>query len=665
MSKKRGNLFEEYIDKIVLGAIAVLSLVLLWVFVLGSPYAKEYSGRKFSPGQIDQYILEYQAGRLGDKLDELPESRSYNQSRMKDFLERVECSIPDISGNVSFPLPSQGGMIVVESRSYLVPEIGQAANVEVEAIRTAVHLPVEEVEMNKPYRDVETELGDVDLITVQASFDVEKLFANFQTSFAGRRVKIGWRDENLAKPVFAAVQLQRRTLLGGDKWGDWQVVPKTKIDHLKEMLDIPEKVADVKYGTDLMREEFDEFEIQKEILQPQAYEIAASNEDWYVPVLHKEYKKLLKEEESKRRREALERKKKESLRGKDDRKDRSRRDTMRGPGGGGGNPMMTLPPAGGRGGGAGRRQPARSTRQSDRRRTTGRSDRDGRDDRDDSRRKVKARTLKDVDRDQEKFTLDEKTKLEKMRKELVFWAHDDTAKAGHSYQYRIRLGVFNPIAGKNWFVNAQKSLKNDVLLWSEYSVLTETVVIPERIYFFPLNVTEGDETLVNVQVSKFHLGKWRSEEFDIRPGEIIGKVVEQKEDEDEDEQTYSPGRGYDKNQDEPETIDFGTETVLVDIVQRNDLVGAGLRTRDYAEVLYSNDDVEIGHLAVKSKNWPTNLQKEYSRIKEAESEEIEIFYARGRSERKYTPERMDYPPEGMPGVMPPGGMPPPMFLPSR
>ena len=37
--------------------------------------------------------------------------------------------------------------------------------------------------------------------------------------------------------------------------------------------------------------------------------------------------------------------------------------------------------------------------------------------------------------------------ISKLRETITFWAYDDTVEPGASYQYRIRIGVFNPVAG--------------------------------------------------------------------------------------------------------------------------------------------------------------------------------------------------------------------------
>jgi len=244
-----------------------------------------------------------------------------------------------------------------------------------------------------------------------------------------------------------------------------------------------------------------------------------------------------------------------------------------------------------------------------------------------------------------------------MREPLLLWAHDDTVVPGESYQYRIRLGVFNPIAGRDWFREDQKDYKEEPILWSGYSKETETIDVPLMMHFFPLDVVAKEEKAVKIKVAKFHNGKWRSEDFQVRPGEMIGKVVERKPKEGD---TWSVGgyaaggggyaaggSGYAESM--VEVVDFGTGASLVDVVQTSDWTGVNrLQQRDYADVLYSKDDVSIAHLAVKTRNWPAQLQQQFRKIEVAESEVIQIR-GRGQSSALYQ--------QGSPtGGMRPGGM---------
>ena len=100
------------------------------------------------------------------------------------------------------------------------------------------------------------------------------------------------------------------------------------------------------------------------------------------------------------------------------------------------------------------------------------------------------------------------TEFDKLEK-LTFWAYDDTVEPRKTYRYRVRLGVFNPIAGTDKV--SQKSLdkRNDVILWSSYSDVTEPIEIMGRLYFFANSVRDADKA-VTVQISRLALGRWHS-----------------------------------------------------------------------------------------------------------------------------------------------------------
>lgn len=672
MSKKRDNLFERYIDKVVLGVAGLLSLWLLWVFVLGNPYAIEYDGRKLGPGRVDNYIKEQGVEQLLSKLEEAPKPKVYDETKKKapQFAKMCTCSISRIDENACLPIPGYAGKVSPDSRIYVLPEIGEVSDVAVERYRSVVYMPLEPVGPDNPYRVALTELGDIDLVTVEASFDTASLYKSFEQSFSGRQVRRDWQDKNLAKPVFAAAGLERRRKLDDSSFGEWAEVGRTKVADFKTMLDsIPEKIDD-KHTANLLMVKFDEFSIRKEILQPATYDFAASNEDWLAPRFHKEYAKLMKEEAEKLRREQqqLERGSlNDPLRGGAVGRAGTRGGRGGRAGGLGGSRSGGRGALGGRGGRAGglgsrdrrgttgRRRDDRSTRS-----TRGRAD-SGRygspqlpDER--GKQKKKERKVTDVYADLKKVLLTEKTDLGKMREPLLLWAHDDTVVPGESYQYRIRLGVFNPIAGRDWFKDDQKDYKEEPILWSGYSKETETIDIPLKMHFFPLDVVAKEEKTVKIKVARYHNGKWRSEDFQVRPGEMIGKVVERKPKEGDPWSVggYTVGGGGyaaagDYAESMVEVVDFSTGASLVDVVQTSDWMGVNrLQQRDYADVLYSKDDASIAHLAVKTRNWPAQLQQQFSKIKVAESE---VIRTRGRGQGSAR-----YQQGSQPGGMRPGGM---------
>ena len=649
MIRKKGNFLELYIEKLVLGVSIVLSLVMLWLLVLSGPHSVEYGGKKYDPGQIDQYIKQ-QVADIQVRLDEPVETRSYDQSYVKEFSEKLRCPIQRIPNNVYYPLPSRRAHIQADDRIYEIPQIGFVFSPMVDAIRMVAHVPTERVDVETSYESVPTELGDIDLVTVQASFDIVGLYKNFGNGFSGNRVRGDWRDDQLATPVFAGVDLQRRKQLGKGNWSQWTKVSRTKIDDLRSLLKVPESAVDLKYGIEFTLDRFREFEMQKGLLQPEAYEFATNVDEWLPPEYHKELFSLLKKERAEAKRLQIEQKK--AVREAAKQAKLSQRSGM----GGGG--MM------GQMGGGGRSRPQRNTQRM--------SQRDRKKREADSRSKKSKKEENSIDKVFKEFEarlLEEDTKLSSMKEPLIFWAHDDTVEPGNTYQYRIRLGAFNPIAGKNWSTRAQEHLDDQVVLWTEFSDITKSVHVPEMMHLFPLDLAKEDEGAVKLKVAKYYHGKWESHDFTVRPGQKIGHTVEKEID--KDESILGLGLGEDFTMAGPKDadsmkreIDFTADAVVVDIVRANVWSGATvLSVNGYTDLLYTEDGETIKHLAVKSKNWPRDIQKEFNRVKQSEDERVAVFYARGQGGVDRTGKQR-YSPMGpgggmmdpMGGMVPVGGM---------
>ena len=635
MIRKKGNFLELYIEKIVLGVSIVLSLVMLWLLVLSGPHSVEYGGKKYSPGQIDQYIKQ-QVVDIQVRLDEPVEPRSYDQSYVKEFCATLECPIEGISNNVYYPLPSHGARIQADDRIYEIPQVGLVLSPMVNAIRTVAHVPTEKVDVETSYVSAPTELGDIDFVTVQASFDIVGLYRNFGNSFSGNRVRGDWRDDQLAAPVFAGVDLQRRKQLSNGNWSQWTKVSRTKIDDLSSLLDVPESAVDLKYGIEFTLDRFREFEMQKGLLQPEAYEFATNADEWLPPEYHEELSLLLKKERGEAKRLKIEQKKLAM---------EAKQAQKVGMGGGGMGGMM------GPMGGGSRTRGQQSTRR------TSQRDRNKRGT--DSRSKKPKKEENSISKVFEEFEvrlLEEDTKLSNMKDPLIFWAHDDTVEPGNTYQYRIRLGAFNPIAGKNWFTKAQEFLEDQVVLWTEFSDVTELVHIPEMMHLFPLELAKDDDDAVRLKVAKYYHGKWESHDFTVRAGQTIGHSVEKEIAKDE---TVSSVFGEDLTKRKPgdadstkREIDFTADAVVVDIVHANVWSGATvLKMNGYTDLLYTEDGETIKHLAVKNKNWPKDIQKEFNRVKQSEGEKVKVFYNRGQGGVDRSGQRRTSSPGGMGGMM--------------
>ncbi|MHC4424274.1 MAG: hypothetical protein ACYSWR_06360, partial [Planctomycetota bacterium] len=223
------------------------------------------------------------------------------------------------------------------------------------------------------------------------------------------------------------------------------------------------------------------------------------------------------------------------------------------------------------------------------------------------------KTVSDFYDEYEKILIAEETDITKMREPLVFWAHDDTVEPGRSYQYRIRLGLFNPIAGTDRVMEQDRLRKNSVVLWSEFSGNTEIVKIPARLYFFPHKMQEVAE-IVTVKVCRYVFGYWYSKDFRVKQGEVIGKAVEPEtakvDEQEEDKQAEVTI---------PQTIDYSTGAIYVDAIPVDNWGGGkNMHRRLYYDMLYSFDGTQIEHMPINRSYWARELQNKFGEIEELE-----------------------------------------------
>jgi hypothetical protein len=663
MSKKGNNFFEEHIEKIVLVVVVLGCFLLFLTRVFFSPNVVIYDNKKFSPGAIDDYILtSKEVMDLKEKLSSKPTPKSYDPNVSK-IRVLFDSAVSKVDVSVPWPLPIQSTMDFSDRRKYVIPEIGEVNEVTMGYIRAVAYVPTVEITEEVAYTRAVTEVNDIDFVTVEAKFDVKGLYERFYDSFAGSDVEeVEWRDPCLAKPVFAAAQLQRQEMLADGSWSDWQIVPRTRIDHRRKMFEVIEDVEDLPPGGMKVRLlQFDDGVVRIDLLQPKAYQIASAREEWFHPSLHKKFLKLLREKEMEEKRAAIEaaREAETGVREQGFEGIREGRRIR--------NPELRRSSGGGRyegaegrdeffaGGTSGRDRRSRISRgersRNDRELSPRRREREERE-REKERERLRLARSRDVTRttsiddlyrELNGILITRRTDLARMRESLVFWAHDDTVEPEKRYRYRIRLGVFNPVAGTNQFSEGYQGFKNKVVLWSEFSDITEAVEIPGRLYFFAHDIQNEAAKIVKVQVSRYVLGYWNSKDFAVEQGEVIGKVVESEttsgtrrqamvsEFYDEnaavyedytEEQLRAMGIGSGTMRGTvPETIDYTTGAVLVDVIAVNDWSGARtLNRRGYFEMLYTFDGMNIERMPIRTKYWPRELRNRFAEIKNAEKE---------------------------------------------
>lgn len=618
MSKKGGNFFEVYIEahieKIIIGVAGIACAWLLITRVLLSPNYVKYDGKKFSAANIDRYISR-QTDLLRGKLEHKPKSAQQYESQADNFVAHLEAPLKNIDNSIYFPQAgSRPATEISDERKYRLPAVGEVSEISAGHIRAVVYMPTRNVDEENTYETVGHEPNDLDFVTVEAKFDVATLYENFQKSFNGMDIPEEWRDPCFAKPVFAAVQLERQEKLGADgSWSDWEAVPRTRIDPYEQMFEVIEYVDELPPGGIKVRLlQFDNPQVRMNMLQPEAYRIASAEEQWYPPSLYKKFIKYQTAVKAQERREELETKRQEREKQLEERRKQASalRPRQRPAGRIMGETDMEGPIGEGIGGpafgasrtaqGLIRPQTRAGARKSDRdrRRTPGKKEREA----------AESISLRDIEEELMSILLTEETEVGKIRGALVFWAHDDTAEAGKTYRYRLRLGVFNPIAGKEQLVKEDEWQKDKVILWSKYSEPSEIVEIPPRLCFFAREIQETAKT-VTVTVSRHVLGYWYSEDFMVKAGETIGSVLR-----------LEPSEPVEQLK-VPEQIDYTTGAVLIDVAPVDDWAGGtNLYKRQYYNMLYSFDGTSVARMAIKQRYWPEKLQAMYAEIRKSEKE---------------------------------------------
>ena len=648
MITKITNFLEAHAEKMVWAVVMPLCIWLLITRVLISPNYIEYDNKKFAPREIDSYILRQGAEHLRYRLNEEPKAKEPYEPRLDEFVARLASAIWPIDAGLYWPQPSNSSVEISDGRVYDVPVVGGVNDVSVEHIRAVAYLPIEEIDEENVYdklRAGDVEPNDIDFVTVEARLDVAQLYERFNEGFAGEDVKKEWRDPCLAQPIFAAVQLQRQEQLADGSWSDWQIAPRTRIDAHRQLFEVIEDVEKLPPGEMKVRLlQFDDAQVKMDLLQPMAYRIASAEEEWFPPSLHKQYmenqKAIEAQERRKRKIAEKEQRQRKIEEARAERSKRTQRAKTTSTGGLGSELDMFMEremiggfgaSAPGRGGQTRRsyierkREKERAAKKSRRQVKKGRGERG-----------EEVKVERDSYDELKDISITRKTDFSKMTKPLVFWAHDDTVEPAKSYRYRIRFGVFNPIAGTDKFTEHNKHLKNKVILWSGFSQVTETVEIPGILYFFPTYVQKDAKT-VTVQVLRFALGYWYSKDFRVEPGEVIGEAIasETVDSEDKiDEITV------------PEVIDYATEAILVDVIPVNDWSsGKNMKPRPYHDMLYSFDGATIEHIPVKQRYWAGEVQAKFGKIKELEKrlkKPLRAWGSRLDQRRQYAPAGMDF-----------------------
>ncbi len=582
MIKRESNFFEEHVEKIVLAVVGVICVFLSVVFVIFSPTKVTYDNREFTPSEIDEYIYDKKASELEYRLKREPSVTGPYESKEEDF-NRLMASSIDVRMNVYPPIPPNLKDVGVQPK-YELPEMVLVSDAAVDVLSAVAYLPMGTISEDNVYRQLNSEPNDLDLVTVEARIDIQELYRRFKESFAGSGIKPEWRDMSFGKPVFAAVQLQRKEQLADGSWSDWEDVPRSRIDSRKGMFEIIENVQNLPPGGIKVRLlDFKDEQVQADLIQPEAYRIASSDEQWFPPSLHSRYKRY---QEELKRLEQIESRTNEPAR---------RKTAARGTD----NAALAeeIARRGYRIGGATDQATATKMREI-------------------------AESINALSEELKRLLITENTDLSGRQEPLLVWAFDDTIEQKKKYRYRIRVGAFNPIAGTERFANANDPKRNTVILWSNYAEPEDVLSVPGRLYFFARDVQKAEKA-VTVTVCRKTLGYWYTKDFMVKPGEKIGKSVKLAKSEIEETELTSElaGTYLSATVVSPRVVDYSTDAILIDVVDVNDWAGrANLYERYYTEMLYSYDGGQIYRMPIKQDYWPTELRISFSEVRQSEKE---------------------------------------------
>jgi hypothetical protein len=633
MAGKSSNFLLDHIEKIAMVFAGAICLYLLSTGVLLNPNAVKYQGRTYSPGDVDKRI-EKDTEELKDRLAGEPSAGREPEEKLGDYLSLMENSVKlDTS---LWPVVPRLTTPDDDGRRYAIPEPPVISDAAADQIRALAYFPKQEVGGQVTYKSVAAEPNDLDLVTVEAKLDVAGLYDSFKESFVGPSVRPQWQDPCLAKPIFAAVELQRSRELSDGSWSDWQDVSRLKIDNMKSLLEVIERVEDLPRGGMKVRLlQYNKDDVMSNILQPAAYDIASAEEQWYPPSLHEQYLSLIKEQQLAKRREELEKAKEEREQEFEEAR-RSRRENNRtvnsarqnNPGGS--DSWMNAGPGGGR-------TRSDSPLRRDRLNRNDRSDREQEREELRLRREQEKQMQENPDAQLEKLKITSKSQLEGMTEPLLFWAHDDTVEPGNTYRYRIRLGVFNPLAGTNKLKSDSESYKDKVIIWSNFAD-AGCIEIPDRLYFFATDIREAANSVI-VEVFRYAMGYWYSKQYVVEAGEVIGKVdspEEKKSDDDTQENLLQQTESILI----PDKVDFRTKALMVDTSEVRDWTGGrNLRNNDHFEIYYSYDGSSIESQPIRQRYWSSAMLDTYNDIRSQMRQPKQPYRGRSGTTTTVTPTR--------------------------
>jgi len=158
------------------------------------------------------------------------------------------------------------------------------------------------------------------------------------------------------------------------------------------------------------------------------------------------------------------------------------------------------------------------------------------------------------------------------------WAHDLSVRPGRTYQYRMRVSVFNPVYGKA--LCADEKMRWTPELVGEWSEPSAAVTIPRLVYFYFVGVFGDRATL---ELHRWIHGQWviaRSVTCRVGTPVVCSKPVPIK----------MPGSGKEVT----ETVDLSPGVLLVDMIRGFPYAPPGMRPIPTNVLVFSDTQGNLG-----------------------------------------------------------------------
>ena len=529
MKLKGINLFEQHVEKIVVGGIALVGLGVLSAQFLGSSNQIKVGNEEVSPegafGPVKKKAEELLA-RVRSQAPTLPDAPKV------DVLQKFEAAVsggvapaPKLAGNFAVrPNIGKTNIDLVSGDSLLAEVTIPATSVPVARVSAGSFDPVEwaTVPGLKPYLPQDQPF-DKFSVSVEVSFN-GKAFKDALTADPDgasgpiQPIPLGWVNNNVE---ILAVEVERQQLDASG--GKGSTVILKPIPGRPDMLG--QIAKSVKSAGDMPRTLDDAKAMHEGILRPAFYRYIAG-EAWWAPTELQEGGAVVERVAKAEKRltdvaAELDRLRNALVKQKTPLAERP------GAGGGGGGGK------GARGGGGGGEQP-QERRESP---TSG----DKKPVKSDLERRIEKKELEESSLTQQLETLrleasGEKVKPTESRLAVMddakvrLWAHDLQAEPGATYQYRVRVVANNPLFGREAALKEeQKARASEALLRGEWSEWSEPISVDQKTYYFITSASERDNlgpARASAELMQFYYGYYRRAALSsINPGDLFAGEV--------------------------------------------------------------------------------------------------------------------------------------------